>query len=121
LTEELETAARAQPDERGFSDHRGGTVTNMSIAEVRSQIDQIDEKIVTLLASRQSLAKEAARYKIDEHAVRAPDRRAATMTRLHELALREGVSPEIVRNVYNAMIDGFIDLELREHAPITKP
>jgi len=34
------------------------------------------------------------------------------------LALREGVSPEVVTSVYDAMIDGFIDLELREHARI---
>ncbi|MEY8017767.1 chorismate mutase [Mycobacterium servetii] len=35
----------------------------MSLAEVRSQIDQIDEHIVRLLATRQKLVKEAALYK----------------------------------------------------------
>jgi isochorismate pyruvate lyase len=92
----------------------------MSISEVRSRIDEIDEKIVKLLASRQALVKEAANYKADEPAVRAPDRRVAMMTRFHELALREGVSPEVVRSVYDAMIDGFIDLELSEHARINE-
>ena len=92
----------------------------MSISEVRSHIDQIDEQIVKLLAVRQKLVKEAARYKTDEHAVRAPDRRAAMMTRLRDLAIREGVSPGVVRRVYDAMIDAFIDLELQEHSRINE-
>ena len=91
----------------------------MSIVEVRSQIDRIDEQIVCLLAARQKLVKEAARYKTDEYAVRAPDRRATMMARRHEWAVAEGVSPEVVRRVYDAMIDSFIDLELHEHASIT--
>jgi isochorismate pyruvate lyase len=90
----------------------------VSIDEVRSHIDGIDEQIVKLLAARQKLVKKAARYKTDEQAVRAPDRRAAMMERRRELALREGVSPEVVCRVYDAMIDGFIDLELQEHSRI---
>ena len=96
------------------------TVAVMSISEVRLQIDQIDEQIVKLLAIRQTLVKEAARYKTDDHAVRAPDRRAAMMTRLRELAVHEGVAPDVVSRVYDAMIDAFIDLELREHARINQ-
>jgi isochorismate pyruvate lyase len=92
----------------------------MSIFEVRSQIDQIDEQIVKLLAARQKLVKEAARYKTDEHAVRAPDRRATMMARRHEWATAEGVSPDVVCRVYETMIDSFIDLELQEHARITE-
>lgn len=92
----------------------------VSIVEVRSQIDQIDEQIVKLLAARQKLVKEAARYKTDESAVRAPERRATMMARRREWATAEGVSSEVVRRVYEAMIDSFIDLELHEHAKITE-
>ncbi|UQX11440.1 hypothetical protein [Candidatus Mycobacterium methanotrophicum] len=42
------------------------------------------------------------------------------MTRLHKLSIQEDVSPEMVRRVYDAMIDAFIDLELHEHAQITE-
>ncbi|WP_407688495.1 chorismate mutase [Mycobacterium sp. HUMS_1102779] len=92
----------------------------MSLAEVRSQIDQIDEHIVRLLATRQKLVTEAALYKTDQHSVRAPDRRAAMMARRHEWAIREGASPEVVRRVYDAMVGAFIDLELREHSQISR-
>jgi isochorismate pyruvate lyase len=91
----------------------------MSLTDVRSKIDHLDEEIVKLLAARQSLVKQAARFKTDEHAVRAPDRRATMVARLDSLARREGVSPEIVKVVYDAIIDGFIALELREHARAT--
>ncbi len=92
----------------------------MSLAEVRSHIDQIDEHIVRLLAARQKLVEEAALYKTDEHSVRAPDRRAAMMARRHEWAIQEGASPEVVRRVYDAMIEAFIDLELQEHTQINR-
>ena len=92
----------------------------MSIDRVRSHIDEIDEQIITLLAARQKLVKEAARYKSDTEAVRAPDRRAAMMERRRDLAIREGVSPEVIRRVYTAMIDAFIDLELEEHSRINE-
>ncbi|UQX11441.1 chorismate mutase [Candidatus Mycobacterium methanotrophicum] len=39
---------------------------------MRARIDQIDAQIVQLLAARQKLVKQAARYKADEHAVHAP-------------------------------------------------
>ncbi|MCY9785593.1 chorismate mutase [Nocardiopsis sp. EMB25] len=93
----------------------------MSLSEVRSQIDAIDGRIVRLLAARQVLVKQAAAYKGDGDAVRAPDRRAAMMTRLRELAVTEGVAPEVVERVYTEMIDAFIDLELSEHARIGRP
>jgi isochorismate pyruvate lyase len=92
----------------------------VSIDDVRSRIDELDEQIVKLPAARQKLVKEVARYKTDEQAVRAPGRRAAMMERRRGLAIRAGVSPEVVRRVYDAMIDAFIDLELQEHGRISE-
>ena len=90
----------------------------MSISEVRAHIDQIDEQIVKLMATRQTLVREAARYKANHQAVRAPERRAAVMLRLQGLADQYGVSPEVVHATYSAMIDAFIDLELLEHTRV---
>ena len=90
------------------------------LSDVRAAIDQIDEQIVTLLAARQKLVRQAARYKSDQAAVRAPDRRAAVMSRLQELAAQHGVSSDVVQRTYTAMIDAFIDLELHEHAVINE-
>jgi isochorismate pyruvate lyase len=92
----------------------------MALAEVRAEIDQLDDQIVALLARRQQQVKRAARYKRDEAAVEAPDRRAQLMTRLCQRAAEEGVDPDVVVDVYTAMIDAFIRLELREHKAATQ-
>lgn len=87
----------------------------MSLDEVRQQIDQLDDQIVALLAQRQQQVIRAASYKTDASQVRAPDRRARMMARLNDRAVAQGVEPEVVARVYTAMIDAFIELELREH------
>lgn len=93
----------------------------MTLAQVRADIDAIDGQMVKLLAARQVLVRQAATFKSDEQAVRAPDRRVAMMRALHERALVEGVEPKVVEAVYDAMIDAFIDLELHEHTRISGP
>lgn len=87
----------------------------MSLAHVRARIDELDDQIVRLLAQRQKQVRLAASYKRDAAAVRAPDRRAQVMARLADRAAVEGVEPDVVATVYEAMIDAFIALELREH------
>lgn len=85
----------------------------MSLDEARAAIDAIDDRIVALLAQRQAQVRAVAAVKTDEQAVRAPERRAALMARLHERANEEGVDPDVVMRTYEAMVDAFIDLELR--------
>jgi isochorismate pyruvate lyase len=70
---------------------------------------------VDLLAERQKYVISAAQYKADEDAVRAPDRRRSMMERLNKRAVAAGVNAEVVERVYVAMIDAFIDVELRKH------
>lgn len=91
----------------------------MSLADVRAAIDRLDDQIVALLAQREQHVRRAASLKEDAAAVRAPDRRAQVMARLGERAREEGVDPGVVTAVYTAMIDAFIELELREHEAVT--
>lgn len=106
---------RARPRPAPNSDHRMRQETQVSLADVRQQIDQLDDQIVVLLARRQQQVKRASADKQDEAAVRAPDRRKLMMERLASRAVEEGVDPDVVARVYAAMIDAFIDVELREH------
>ena len=46
---------------------------------------------------------------------RPTDRRAQMMDRLHHRAVEYGLDPMVMDSVYNAMIDAFIQLELRKH------
>lgn len=86
----------------------------MALDDVRREIDRLDDQIVALLARRQRQVVRAAAFKVDDAAVRAPDRRAQLMARLHERAVEEGADPQVVAAAYTAMIDAFVELELRE-------
>lgn len=87
----------------------------MSLADVRREIDQLDDQLITLLALRQQQVARAAIYKHDEEGVRAPDRRRQMLERLRTRAVDEGLDPDVVVQIWNAMIDAFIELEMREH------
>lgn len=83
----------------------------MSLDDIRREIDQLDDQIVALLARRQQQVIRAAGYKSSPAA--APERCAQTMRRLRTQASTSGVDPEVVTQVYTAMIDAFIELEHR--------
>jgi len=87
----------------------------MSLHDVRSQIDAIDAELVETLAAREALVRQAAAFKVDEQAVRAPDRVEEVITKVRSLAVELGASPDVVERVYRAMIGAFIELELTEH------
>jgi isochorismate pyruvate lyase len=87
----------------------------MSLADVRHEIDRLDDQIIELLALRQQQVARAAAYKRDEEGVRAPDRRRQVIERVRARASEVGVDPDVVTRIWNAMIDAFTELELREH------
>ncbi|WP_067688378.1 chorismate mutase [Nocardia jejuensis] len=92
----------------------------MSLEDVRREIDVIDAQIVELLGARQRLVMSAAAFKRNADEVRAPERRERMMRRLRELALRHGVEPALIEQVYTTLIDGFIELEQRRHRSLTE-
>ncbi|MEU4802002.1 chorismate mutase [Actinosynnema sp. NPDC023587] len=86
-----------------------------SLDEVRARIDALDGELVRLLAQRQALVRAAAGFKVDESAVRAPDRVERVVAGVRRRAVAEGLSPDVAEAVWRAMIGAFIDVELVEH------
>jgi isochorismate pyruvate lyase len=89
-----------------------------SIEQVRSRIDRIDEQIVDLLAERGAYVKQAAAFKTSTADVRAPQRVEQVIGKVVAVANAVGANPKVVEQVYRAMIAGFIDAELAEHAAL---
>ncbi|KAF1687330.1 chorismate mutase [Pseudoxanthomonas broegbernensis] len=87
-----------------------------SIEQVRSNIDRIDQHIVGLLAERGAYVKQAAAFKASTADVRAPQRVEQVVGKAVALARALGANPAVTEQVYRAMISGFIDAELAEHA-----
>lgn len=86
-----------------------------SLEEVRLQIDSIDRDVVALLARRGNLVAQAAAFKQTTDDVRAPARVEQVIAKVRGIAAETGASPEVVEQVYRAMIAAFIDEELEAH------
>jgi isochorismate pyruvate lyase len=90
-----------------------------NLAELRREIDRIDEAVVKLLAERAMYVKDAARFKRDAFQVSAPARQAQVFAHVRELAQRhapdfnggfEGL-PDVVESAYRALVAGYIACE----------
>ena len=96
----------------------GNTINCNSIEEVRSNIDRIDRQIVTLLAERGGYVKQAARFKKTMDDVKAPQRVEQVIAKVTALSQELGANASVTEQVYRAMISGFINAELAEHAAL---
>jgi isochorismate pyruvate lyase len=85
-----------------------------TLQDVRSEIDALDEEIIRLLGRRAGYVHAAARFKTSEEHVAAPDRQAAMMQVRRAWAQREGLSPDVIEEIYRRLIAYFIEREIRE-------
>ncbi|WP_238446808.1 chorismate mutase [Azohydromonas australica] len=89
-----------------------------SLEQVRSHIDRLDRQIVSLLAERGGYVNQAAKFKKSTDDVKAPQRVEQVIAKVRALSDELGANPAVAEQVYRAMISGFIDAELREHAAL---
>lgn len=69
-----------------------------------------------------SFVKLASRFKKTTDDVRAPQRVEQVIAKVTALSQELGANPSVTEQVYRAMISGFINAELNEHAALnTKP
>jgi isochorismate pyruvate lyase len=85
-----------------------------SIDEVRTNINNIDEQIVKLIALRGEFVKQAAKFKKDNDDVKAPKRVEEVISKVKNIAKLNGANEDVIENVYKAMIDSFIKAEMKE-------
>jgi isochorismate pyruvate lyase len=93
-------------------------VTCTTLEEVRSNIDRLDQQIVSLLAERGHYVSQAARFKKDTDGVKAPQRVEQVISKVRNLSQTVGANPDVTEQVYRAMIAAFIQQELAEHAAL---
>jgi chorismate mutase len=89
-----------------------------NLSHVRREIDSIDHDLIELLARRQGLVEEAGHLKQGQpqDAVKAPDRVGQVIAARRSDAEAAGLDPDVAEHVWRAMIDAFIELEMRVHA-----
>jgi isochorismate pyruvate lyase len=82
-----------------------------TMADVRAGVDSVDAQLVALLAVRFRFMTAAARIKADRGAVRDEARKAAVITNAKAEAVRLGVPPEIVGDLWERLVEGSIAYE----------
>ncbi|MGW5580833.1 chorismate mutase, partial [Micromonospora chokoriensis] len=82
------------------------------IAELRGVIDHLDQRIIALLAERTRVVQELTAHKTDEATVRSPDRVRQVLDRVSELAVGNGMPPEVAVGTYRALIDELTRMQL---------
>ena len=82
------------------------------MAEVRAGVDELDERLVALLAVRTRFMDAAARIKERRNQVRDEPRKAAVIAHARAVATREGMPPDIAGAVYETLVEASIAHEL---------
>ena len=71
-----------------------------------------------MIAERGAYVSQAARFKKDSDAVRAPQRVEQVIAKVRALADALDANPDVTEAVYRAMIAAFIEQELAEHSAL---
>jgi isochorismate pyruvate lyase len=87
-----------------------------NLIEVRGHIDEIDRKLIELMAEREKYVAEAGRFKPNPAAVSAPARVDAIVAKARSLASEHGLAPDVAERTFRAMIAAFEDYERDEWA-----
>ena len=85
-----------------------------TLAEARVEIDMVDEKIVELIALRNSYIKQIAQFKTTVEEVKSEERIADVISRARTKAIELDLSPNLINDIFVRMIDEMVETEIAE-------
>ena len=85
-----------------------------SMKEVRSEIDQIDKELISLLAKRQKYVENAALIKKDRNLIIDKARIEEVISNIKKLSSSSGLSEEISEPLWRKLIELSIEHEFKE-------
>ena len=85
-----------------------------TMEEVRAGVDDVDRRVVALIARRFAFMDAAARIKADRAAVRDERRKAEVISKVEAAAAERGVDPKLMRRLYEELIESSIAYEFEE-------
>jgi isochorismate pyruvate lyase len=92
-----------------------------TMEEVRHGVDDLDERIVALLAERFRYMEAAARIKPRRELVRDERRKADVLAKVRERALEEGAPADRVAGLYEALVEASIEHEFGRFDALNLP
>ena len=93
-------------------------MTDDALTDIRARLDDVDARLVGLLAERSDLVREVIDFKRAQRMGVVDRRREDDMLqRTSDLASTRGLDPRIARQVLRAVIDAFTLLEVEQLGP----
>ena len=88
-----------------------------SLEQAREKIDAIDTALIEMIATRQFYVDQAVRFKKSIQDVQSPERVEQIIQKVRAQPDELGIDPDLVEQLYRAMIQQFIQRELKEIRP----
>lgn len=89
-------------------------MSTSSLRDARDTIDEIDRRVVELLAERYALVDELCATKAKNgDSVRDPDREQELLDRITTLAEEHGLAPEVARDIYEEVLAQSVERQRR--------
>ncbi len=85
-----------------------------SLQEVRTEIDKLDDELVSLISDRSHLIRQAAGFKDSVDEVKAEDRIEFILQKVRHAAIQSGVSPNMISELFTIMINEMVETEIAE-------
>jgi len=85
-----------------------------TLEEAREQIDLVDEKIVEMIALRNSYIKQIAQFKTSVAEVKSEERINDVISRARTKAIELDLSPNLINDIFIRMIDEMVETEIAE-------
>ena len=85
-----------------------------NLNEVRSEIDILDNEIVTLIAKRNAYIHQAVKFKQSVEEVKAADRVDQVIQHVRRKAIELEMSANMIEELYRNLIDSMVESEIAE-------
>jgi isochorismate pyruvate lyase len=85
-----------------------------TMEDVRAGVDDIDRRVVALIARRFAFMDAAARIKRDRQAVRDERRKAEVIAKVKTAAVEHGLDTELMGRLYEELVESSIAYEFEE-------
>jgi len=96
--------------------------TPASLEEARARIDEINKRVVELLAERTAVVDELCALKADtDHTVRDPEREAELLAHVRSVARDEGLSPDLAEALFETILAYSVERQRRQRTDDEAP
>jgi isochorismate pyruvate lyase len=84
------------------------------MADIRAEIDRLDQQVIALLGQRFAYVKAASKFKTSAANVKAPERFQAMLEQRRVWADEEGLSADAIEKMYRDLVNHFIEEEMKQ-------